>query len=158
MSQKTEEQFIEIMGNFGGKFGLNRALSQVYALLYWKEIPLSLEEISNILKMSKGNVSINIRKLEEWGSVRKIWKRGSNRHYYKANRNIEDFLPQRMRETLVKRIDILKSHLELLLKGAKGKKEKEKIEKVKDLAIKIEEFTNHILNSKITDIIDLVVK
>ena len=49
--------------------------------------PLSLDEISDLLKTSKGNVSVNIRLLEEQGLVRKVWVKGSRRDYYDAKRD-----------------------------------------------------------------------
>ncbi|MCD6521388.1 hypothetical protein J7K56_01260 [Candidatus Calescamantes bacterium] len=124
------ERFIDIITHFGRKFGLNTGLTQIYALLYWEEKPLSLDEISEALKMSKGNVSLNIRKLEDWGAVKRIWKRGSSRHYYQANLNFKEFLPSRIKEVLEKRLRIFKGHLdEFKTQLEKGEK-KEKIEEI----------------------------
>ena len=65
---------------------INRVGGQIYALLFRSEEPLSLDEISNRLGVSKSNIAINIRMLEEYGLVRKVWVKGSRKDYYAAER------------------------------------------------------------------------
>lgn len=63
---------------------INKAGGQIYALLFLSDEPLSLDEISNKLAISKSNVSINIRLLEDYNLVRKVWIKGSRKDYYAA--------------------------------------------------------------------------
>lgn len=65
---------------------INRAGGQIYALLFLNDEPLSLDEISARLGISKSNVSINIRLLEDYNLVRKVWVKGSRKDYYAAER------------------------------------------------------------------------
>jgi DNA-binding transcriptional regulator GbsR (MarR family) len=65
---------------------VNKVGGQIYALLFLSDEPLSLDEISEKLAVSKSNVSINIRLLEEYGLVRKVWVKGSRKDYYDAER------------------------------------------------------------------------
>lgn len=65
---------------------INRAGGQIYALLFLNDEPLSLDEISKRLGISKSNVSINIRMLEDYSLVRKVWIKGSRKDYYAAER------------------------------------------------------------------------
>jgi DNA-binding transcriptional regulator GbsR (MarR family) len=65
---------------------INKAGGQIYALLFLSDEPLSLDEISARLGISKSNVSINIRLLEDFGLVRKVWVKGSRKDYYAAER------------------------------------------------------------------------
>ncbi|MBN1282193.1 MAG: MarR family transcriptional regulator [Proteobacteria bacterium] len=65
---------------------INRVGGQIYALLFLSEEPLSLDEIGSRLGVSKSNISINIRMLEEYGLVRKVWVKGSRKDYYAAER------------------------------------------------------------------------
>jgi len=65
---------------------VNKVGGQIYALLFLSERPLSLDEISSRLHVSKGNVSINVRMLEEMRLVKKVWIKGSRRDYYVARR------------------------------------------------------------------------
>ncbi|MDZ4224811.1 MAG: MarR family transcriptional regulator, partial [bacterium] len=83
---------------------VNKVGGQIYALLFLSEEPLSLDDISEKLGVSKSNVSINIRLLEDFKLVRKVWIKGSRRDYYSAERTypkkvIRDFL-ERVRGTL----------------------------------------------------------
>jgi len=65
---------------------INKAGGQIYALLFLSDEPLSLDEISKQLQISKSNVSINIRMLEDYNLVRKVWVKGSRKDYYAAER------------------------------------------------------------------------
>jgi len=65
---------------------VNKVGGQIYALLFLSEEPLSLDEIAERLQVSKSNISINIRLLEEMKLVRKIWVKGSRRDYYEVER------------------------------------------------------------------------
>jgi len=65
---------------------INKAGGQIYALLFISDEPLSLDEISKRLGISKSNVSINIRMLEDFNLVRKVWVKGSRKDYYAAER------------------------------------------------------------------------
>lgn len=65
---------------------INKAQGQIYALLFISDEPLSLDEISDRLGISKSNISINIRLLEDFNLVRKVWVKGSRKDYYSAER------------------------------------------------------------------------
>ncbi|MFH1829543.1 MAG: hypothetical protein ABH871_02035 [Pseudomonadota bacterium] len=76
---------------------INRIGGQIYALLFLSDEPQSLDEIGERLGVSKSNISINIRMLEEFNLVRKVWVKGSRKDYYAAERSypkkvIKDFL------------------------------------------------------------------
>ena len=65
---------------------INRVGGQIYALLFIADEPLSLDEIAERLGVSKSNVSVNIRMLEDYNLVRKVWIKGSRKDYYAAER------------------------------------------------------------------------
>lgn len=80
---------------------VNKVGGQIYALLFLSEDPLSLDDIAEKLSVSKSNVSINIRMLEDYNLVRKVWVRGSRKDYYAAERVypkkvVRDFLEKIM--------------------------------------------------------------
>src|SRR3989339_565607 len=77
--------FIRIVGELGASLGLNRSVGQIYGLLYMSDKPLSLDDLVSKLKMSKGSVSLNIRELERWEAVKKIWVSGSRKDFYEVN-------------------------------------------------------------------------
>ncbi|MBI4845408.1 MAG: hypothetical protein HY810_02905 [Candidatus Omnitrophica bacterium] len=84
-----QEDFIDTLvddlSNIVASLGINRVAGQLYILLFFSQEPLSLDEMTKRLKISKGHVSTNIRALERWNAVRKIWVKGSRKDYYEAN-------------------------------------------------------------------------
>jgi len=109
--EKIKEKFIEIIGNFGEGLGLNRTVCQIYALLYITPNPLSPSEIGRQLGISKGNVSINLKKLEEWEAVEKVWRKGYARSLYRANDDIEGVIFQKLKTGIEKRIKRIEKSL-----------------------------------------------
>lgn len=87
--EKARDRFIESAGKISANMlGLvNKIGGQIYALLFLSREPLSLDDIADILQVSKGNISVNIRLLEDEKLVKKIWVKGSRRDYYEANRD-----------------------------------------------------------------------
>lgn len=90
ITKKTTPQdiFIEGWGRMGGYWGINRVMAEIFALLYLNDGPLTLEEISQKLKTSRSNVSLNVRGLIELGVVNKVVIRGERRDHYNAESNI----------------------------------------------------------------------
>jgi DNA-binding transcriptional regulator GbsR (MarR family) len=80
--------FIEGWGRMAGAWGINKMMAQIYALLYVSKDPLSLEEMSDKLKTSRSNVSLNVRSLLDLGMARKVVIRGDRRDYYTAEEDI----------------------------------------------------------------------
>jgi|SRR5215831_908484 len=87
--EKALDRFIESAGKISANMlgMVNKVGGQIYALLFLSREPLSLDDISEILQVSKGNVSVNIRLLEEFKLVKKVWVKGSRRDFYEANRD-----------------------------------------------------------------------
>lgn len=80
----AKQNVIRGSGRISAFWGLNRAMGEIYGLLYMTPGALSLDEIAQTLGISKGSVSIHIRGLERLGMVRKIWNVGDRRDYYEA--------------------------------------------------------------------------
>ena len=123
--QEIQNKFADEMAQIMYNAGLNGFLAQLYILLFFSEKPLSLDEITDRMKVSKGNVSINIRILENWGAVRPVLVRGSRKDFYEAELNIKRILLSRAKESLTKRFNrtesVLKSFKEAL-KTVNGRK------------------------------------
>ncbi|MCM8821105.1 MAG: MarR family transcriptional regulator [Candidatus Omnitrophica bacterium] len=113
------EKFIETIGNLGESIGLNRTVCQIYALLYINPEPLSPAEIGRTLGVSKGNISINIKKLEEWNAVKKVWKKGYTRSFYTANGDIERIIFEKLKTGLAKRNRLLTETITEMKKSIK---------------------------------------
>ena len=66
------EKFVLHWGEMGPKWGINRSVAQVHALLYLSERPLSADEICETLSLARSNVSTSVRELHGWGIIRTV--------------------------------------------------------------------------------------
>jgi HTH-type transcriptional regulator, glycine betaine synthesis regulator len=78
----TVQQFVEAWGAMGALWGINRSVARVHALLMATENALSLDEIAEKLKISKGNASMSLRELRTFGVVRQVEVPGDRRDFY----------------------------------------------------------------------------
>jgi DNA-binding transcriptional regulator GbsR (MarR family) len=92
-----------------GKFGLNNIMAQLYAILYLSDKPLSLNDMVERLKISKGSASVNIRVLERYGVVRPVWVKGSRKDYYEAEADISKVIIERVRSMAQSRLTEVES-------------------------------------------------
>jgi DNA-binding transcriptional regulator GbsR (MarR family) len=107
INDPIREQFINKVGEFVGELGLSRSVGQLYALLYMSPRPVCLEDMAEACGMSKASASLNIRELERWGAVRRVWVPGDRKDYYEANRAIPEIVINRLKEGLGRRLDNL---------------------------------------------------
>jgi DNA-binding transcriptional regulator GbsR (MarR family) len=84
------ESFVAHFGEMGSRWGINRTVGQVYALLLVSELPLNADEIGEALGISRSNVSISLRELEGWQLVKLTRKPGDRREYYATLGSIWD--------------------------------------------------------------------
>ncbi len=75
------QNFVLHFGEMGGRWGVNRTVGQIYALLFLSDRPLNAEEISDSLGLSRSNVSIGLKELEGWRLIRKRHLPGDRREY-----------------------------------------------------------------------------
>jgi len=118
---RAEDIFVETLGKTADALGISRIVAQIYAILYLSPRPLSLDEIAQRLKVSKGNVSVNIRILNDWQAVRKIWQRGSRKDYYTAELDIKKIIINKLKTGLTRRIGEIMdeiSKMEVILNAA----------------------------------------
>lgn len=87
--ERARDRFIESAGKISvNMLGMvSKVGGQIYARLFLARQPMSLDEIAADLKLSKGNISVNIRMLEGFGLVRKVWIKGTRKDYYEAARD-----------------------------------------------------------------------
>ena len=78
------KRFILHWGDMGTRWGINRTVAQIHALLYLASRPLSAEEIANALSVARSNVSTSLRELQGWGIVRATHVLGDRRDYFES--------------------------------------------------------------------------
>src|SRR5436305_11495897 len=82
--ESVEDQFVELWNNMGSLWGISPTMARIHGLLYICGASLSMDDIMTRLGISRGNVSMNLSKLVEWGLVRRVHKRGDRKEYYES--------------------------------------------------------------------------
>jgi DNA-binding transcriptional regulator GbsR (MarR family) len=77
-------RFVMHFGEMGSRWGINRTVGQIYALLYVSPRPLNADEMAEALSFSRSNVSMGLKELESWRLVRLEHQPGDRREYYRA--------------------------------------------------------------------------
>src|SRR5215467_291057 len=84
----VEEKFILHWGEMGTKWGINRTVAQVHALLYLSPKPLPADEISTTLSVARSNVSTSLRELQGWGIARVVHVLGDRRDHFETQKDV----------------------------------------------------------------------
>ena len=92
MDIDNRSQFVESWGSMGVMWGINRSMARIHALLLATKEPLGLEEITEELGMSRGNASMSLKDLRNWGVVRKVNLTGERRDFYIAEDDVWSML------------------------------------------------------------------
>jgi DNA-binding transcriptional regulator GbsR (MarR family) len=82
--QTAQDLFIRRWGEMGQTWGINRTMAEIHALLYVVAEPLSTDDVMERLNISRGNASMSLRALCDWGIVHRLHKRGQRREYFQS--------------------------------------------------------------------------
>ncbi len=84
----TEQKFVLHWGEMGTRWGINRTVAQVHALLFLSPKPLHAEEIATTLAVARSNVSNSLRELQGWGIVRVAHLLGDRRDHFESVKDL----------------------------------------------------------------------
>jgi DNA-binding transcriptional regulator GbsR (MarR family) len=84
----VEEAFVGLWRSMSSLWGISPTMAEIHGLLYITGAALSMDDIMARLGISRGNVSMNLSKLAEWGLIRRVHKRGDRRDYYESLRDV----------------------------------------------------------------------
>jgi len=82
------EKFILHWGEMGTRWGINRTVAQVDALLFISPKPLNAEEIAATLSVARSNVSTSLRELQGWGIIRVVHVLGDRRDHFESIKDV----------------------------------------------------------------------
>ncbi len=88
----TMSRFILHWGEMGSRWGVNRSVSQIHALLYLSPDPLNAEEISATLGIARSNVSTGLKELQSWNLISITHVMGDRRDYFQAEQDVWELL------------------------------------------------------------------
>src|SRR6056297_2515249 len=104
---EAQDRFIASWGRMGSVWGISRTMAEVHALLYITGKPLCTDEIMERLGVSRGNVSMSVRSLLEWGVIEKVRQPGDRKEYYQAEQDVWSMLRAVARERIKREVDPL---------------------------------------------------
>lgn len=82
------KKFILHWGEMGTRWGINRTVAQIHALLYLSPEPLTAEDIATTLAVARSNVSTSLRELQGWGLVRVVHILGDRRDHFESLKDV----------------------------------------------------------------------
>jgi DNA-binding transcriptional regulator GbsR (MarR family) len=82
------QRFVLHFGEMGSRWGINRTVGQIYALLYVSAKPLNADEVGEALAFSRSNVSMGLKELQSWSLVRLIHQPNDRREYFQAPEDV----------------------------------------------------------------------
>ncbi len=82
------QRFVLHFGEMGSRWGINRTVGQIYALLYVSARPLNADDIGEALTFSRSNVSMGLKELQSWNLVRLIHQPNDRREYFQAPEDV----------------------------------------------------------------------
>ncbi|MCB0471220.1 MAG: MarR family transcriptional regulator [Flavobacteriaceae bacterium] len=88
--QEAKTKFVQTWGALGSQWGINKTMAQIHALLMVSNEPVSMEDIMAELQISRGNASMNLRALMDWGLVYKEYKAGERREFFTAEKDLDE--------------------------------------------------------------------
>lgn len=113
------QAFILHWGEMGTKWGINRTVAQIHALLYLSSKPLCAEEIAETLSVARSNVSNSLRELQGWGIVRVAHVMGDRRDHFESMKDVWEMFQIILDERKKREIDPTLAMLKQVVAEAK---------------------------------------
>ena len=121
----VEQKFILHWGEMGTRWGINRTVAQVHALLFLSPKPLHAEEIATALTVARSNVSTSLRELQGWGIVRVAHVLGDRRDHFESVKDVWEIFQivaqERKRREIDPTLRVLQECVKELGPGGTGK-------------------------------------
>ena len=99
------ERFVLHWGEMAARWGVNRTVSQIHALLFLLGRPMHAEEIAAVLQVARSNVSTSLRELQNWDLVKVVHLMGDRRDHYETQQDPWDLLRIIVRERKEREFD-----------------------------------------------------
>ena len=94
----TFARFVLHWGEMGARWGVNRTVAQIHALLYMSARPMHADELCDTLEVARSNVSTSLRELQNWGLVRLVHLSEDRRDHYETSTHVWELMRTIVRE------------------------------------------------------------
>ncbi|MFJ1253869.1 GbsR/MarR family transcriptional regulator [Cupriavidus sp. CuC1] len=103
--QPVAQRFVLHWGEMGSKWGVNRTVAQIHALLFLSEHPLPAEEIADTLNVARSNVSNSLKELQNWKLIRTVHMMGDRRDHFETITDVWELFRTVVRERKQREFD-----------------------------------------------------
>lgn len=159
---EAKKQFVELWGNFGSQWGINRSMAQVHALLLTADKALSTDDIMEQLQISRGNANMNLRELQNWNLIYKVFQAGDRKEYFKAEKDMWEVAKRITRERKRREIEPLVHHLNELkqaeAKGEAGEEFRKTITDIERLVQRLDSVSDTLMKAEESKFFGMFVK
>ena len=136
---------IDTIGEKAEKFGFSPIAGQIEGLLYLSQEALSLDEMAIRLEVSKASISTNIRLLERWKVVKRVYNRGTRKNFYQLRGRIWEIETELAKTVAREEIERFKSLIretvgDLKAVRARSKEDKAQVEFMRERFEELEEY------------------
>ena len=118
----VQQKFVLHWGEMGTRWGINRTVAQIHALLYISPKPLNAEEIADTLSVARSNVSTSLKELQSWRIVKLVHVLGDKRDHFESMKDVWEMfrivLDERKRREIEPTVALLE---ECIAEAAKDK-------------------------------------
>lgn len=94
----ARDELVRRWGEMGGYWGINRTMAEIHALMFVTDKPLCTDDVMARLQVSRGNASMNLRALVDWGLIQRVHVLGDRKEYFKADTDVWRMFETIMRE------------------------------------------------------------
>ncbi len=109
--REAQDRFISVWGEMAGSWGISRTMAEIHAVLYITGQPLSMDDLMERLEISRGNASMSVRSLLDWGIISRTHKRGDRREYFQAEQDVWAMFRAIVRERMKREAEPLLAEL-----------------------------------------------
>jgi DNA-binding transcriptional regulator GbsR (MarR family) len=96
--QEAKNLLVRRWGEMGGYWGISRTMAEIHALLFVTRQSLCTDELMEQLRISRGNASMNLRALVDWGLIERVHQLGDRKEYFRADTDVWHMFETIMRE------------------------------------------------------------
>lgn len=151
MESEQKKAFIESWGTMGSIWGLNSSTARVHALLIAQDGPMSLDNIAKTLKISRGNASMCLKELRNWGVIKRVKKTGDRRDYHETEPDIWKMFFAIARQRKLREFDPLLDVLREALSSAhkdSGSKAEERMQQMEEFLTTIDQIAERLFDNE----------
>ncbi|MDX2131911.1 MAG: hypothetical protein SFY69_07665 [Planctomycetota bacterium] len=145
----AQDRFIAVWGQMAGAWGVSRTMAEVHALLYITGEAMNTDEVMDRLQISRGNASMSLRALLDWGIVERTHRRGDRKEYFRGEQDVWALFRAIVRGRLTREVDPLLASLHEIRDMSPGERRRAKGEALSEADRALLEAHNARLDSMV---------